>query len=491
MNNHEFVGKICPYCKCVLTEEDEIVVCSDCEMPHHRDCWIENQGCTTFGCQGTIAGADGPATSVTSGELVFEEPAAPVRYCAKCGTSNPMTSGYCRKCGNALAAAQIPAPEVPVQSAPAEPQPEVAPSGKICSACGTVNAEEALFCKICASRLAAPVNQPEVISGAVTVSAPAQAEPAVQETPDEQTESRFCPKCGSANSAKAAFCRVCGGAMPAAQPKPEAAPAVAEPVAQQTPTHTSAGKFCAKCGSANGEHAAFCRVCGASLSPAEEPAPVANPAPVATPAPMPQPQIIAQSAPAVPETRFCSKCGTANPATSGYCRKCGNAMNAVQPSHSPVPQPAYYPAPANSGDVDPVIQQLVGVNTEYYLPKFWEMRTQNKMTSWNWAAFLVTPYWMIYRKMYVYGAVTLGVVFLLTLLGANAGIFSVLALAGYAVCGVYANYLYMYHLDKLAQQARAMSEPYRSQFIATNSGVNMPAAIGTLIGWSLLVLILF
>ena len=37
------------------------MVCSACEMPHHKDCWIENQGCTTFGCQGTIRGVDGQA----------------------------------------------------------------------------------------------------------------------------------------------------------------------------------------------------------------------------------------------------------------------------------------------------------------------------------------------------------------------------------------------------------------------------------------------
>lgn len=55
---NKFVGKICPYCKSELKEDEDIVVCSHCEMPHHKDCWIENKGCTTFGCQGTIQGVD-------------------------------------------------------------------------------------------------------------------------------------------------------------------------------------------------------------------------------------------------------------------------------------------------------------------------------------------------------------------------------------------------------------------------------------------------
>lgn len=47
-------GKICPYCKTVLEKNDDVVICSECQMPHHKQCWIENKGCTTFACKGTI-----------------------------------------------------------------------------------------------------------------------------------------------------------------------------------------------------------------------------------------------------------------------------------------------------------------------------------------------------------------------------------------------------------------------------------------------------
>ena len=43
-----------PFLQNRFKEDDEIVVCSVCDMPHHKDCWVENKGCTTFGCLGTI-----------------------------------------------------------------------------------------------------------------------------------------------------------------------------------------------------------------------------------------------------------------------------------------------------------------------------------------------------------------------------------------------------------------------------------------------------
>lgn len=51
---NKYVGKTCPFCKTVFKEDDAIVVCSVCDMPHHLACWQENNGCTTFGCTGVI-----------------------------------------------------------------------------------------------------------------------------------------------------------------------------------------------------------------------------------------------------------------------------------------------------------------------------------------------------------------------------------------------------------------------------------------------------
>ncbi len=47
-----YIGKTCPYCQFPLKQDSEVVVCAACSIPHHRECWAENGGCTTFGHQG-------------------------------------------------------------------------------------------------------------------------------------------------------------------------------------------------------------------------------------------------------------------------------------------------------------------------------------------------------------------------------------------------------------------------------------------------------
>ncbi|MHB0935567.1 MAG: RING finger protein [Armatimonadota bacterium] len=51
------VGKTCPYCQTPLKPHDQVVVCTECRMPHHQDCWEDNGGCTTFGCHTSAAAA--------------------------------------------------------------------------------------------------------------------------------------------------------------------------------------------------------------------------------------------------------------------------------------------------------------------------------------------------------------------------------------------------------------------------------------------------
>ena len=103
----KFWGKICPYCKSEIKKNDVFVVCSQCEMPHHKDCWVDNRGCTTFGCAGTISAPeefeDRPQEDC---EIVFYEgnllEPEPVRFCPVCGTRNVQQSVRCAGCGAML-----------------------------------------------------------------------------------------------------------------------------------------------------------------------------------------------------------------------------------------------------------------------------------------------------------------------------------------------------------------------------------------------------
>ncbi len=291
---NDYTGKICPFCKTEFKSNDAIVVCSECDMPHHKDCWVENQGCTTFGCLGTIKSADDTITSVTTNHMNYDDvrrndTPSSVVYCTKCGAQSNASSSFCSKCGNRLT------------------------------------------------------------------------------TGFEQEHQAI----------------------------------------------------------------AYTRV---------------NPA----------------------STNLYSYVDSSNNYNS-------NGYNSYQSQQSTV--------------IDYDVQQLIGIKAEYYIPKFRELKSNNKNTSWNWAAFLVTPYWMIYRKMYGYGAGLLGVAFLLSLIGSV--FLSLLLFAGYIVLGVFGNDIYMKFLENKANQAKTMSEPYKTQFILKNCGVNTTATVLTLIGYALLTAILF
>jgi hypothetical protein len=61
----EVVGKVCPYCQSPIKRGVAVVTCPKCNIPHHQECWNENHGCTTYGCQNASSGAFGREPSHT------------------------------------------------------------------------------------------------------------------------------------------------------------------------------------------------------------------------------------------------------------------------------------------------------------------------------------------------------------------------------------------------------------------------------------------
>ncbi|MBN1350050.1 RDD family protein [candidate division KSB1 bacterium] len=41
----------CPYCQTEIAETDHIQECPVCKTPHHSECWLENNGCSVYGCE--------------------------------------------------------------------------------------------------------------------------------------------------------------------------------------------------------------------------------------------------------------------------------------------------------------------------------------------------------------------------------------------------------------------------------------------------------
>lgn len=61
---NRYVNKECPYCHKIITADDNIVVCSKCGIAHHVECWNENHGCSTYGCDGDPRSASGFGSNV-------------------------------------------------------------------------------------------------------------------------------------------------------------------------------------------------------------------------------------------------------------------------------------------------------------------------------------------------------------------------------------------------------------------------------------------
>jgi len=41
----------CPYCKVKIENSNTAVYCPHCNTPHHKECWVENNGCAVYGCE--------------------------------------------------------------------------------------------------------------------------------------------------------------------------------------------------------------------------------------------------------------------------------------------------------------------------------------------------------------------------------------------------------------------------------------------------------
>lgn len=116
--------------------------------------------------------------------------------------------------------------------------------------------------------------------------------------------------------------------------------------------------------------------------------------------------------------KICHQCSTMNAQYAEFCTRCGADLesedwHSAQETPPPVNEytPRYTPfTPAESYSDHEVISDtpakelaaVVGNNSSYYMSRFRRVN-QGKTCGWNWAACLLGPIWMLYRKQYVVG----------------------------------------------------------------------------------------
>ena len=93
----------CPYCLTEFGRGDRVVLCPICRLVHHVECWMENEGCTSYGCAAAPLRTLAPSPVADEPPAAAEEPAAAgvgsgPTVCT-CGSPIAADAGYCLVCG--------------------------------------------------------------------------------------------------------------------------------------------------------------------------------------------------------------------------------------------------------------------------------------------------------------------------------------------------------------------------------------------------------
>ena len=120
------------------------------------------------------------------------------------------------------------------------------------------------------------------------------------------------------------------------------------------------------------------------------------------------------------------------------------------------------------------VSLFIQKNYKFYEKKFKKMEETGKSISWNWSAFFMGIYWMIYRKMYFKA----GAFFILSLVASSTPyIGSVLNIAVLVGIGMYANALYLDHVEGSIEKVKILSPNKKDDVIKKIGGTNLRSAI--------------
>jgi hypothetical protein len=165
---------------------------------------------------------------------------------------------------------------------------------------------------------------------------------------------------------------------------------------------------------------------------------------------------------------FCHQCGNQLSDRSKFCEKCGTAVMGAAPQdssgaevpHTPPVVPDFSENTSNFTGTAP--QSLLNENelvlfvgpkkADYYLRQWKNAKQPEKRAGFNWAAFWLAPFWLGYRKMYLFLAGYFGCLLIFDYITYFIGLdnygYQGMGIAIGVVFGMFANSWYLIHARK-------------------------------------------
>ena len=137
------------------------------------------------------------------------------------------------------------------------------------------------------------------------------------------------------------------------------------------------------------------------------------------------------------------------------------------------------------------LRAAVGLNSEYYLARWNEIRGKGSRVSWNWAACLANLYWFAWRKMWAPLTLLVIAFLLVGLVGAIVpalGQATLLISIGFTfVTGAYGNEIYRRHCERLVAGTAGLEREEALAGLRRRGGTSA-AALAVMIAATLLLI---
>lgn len=318
-----------------------------------------------------------------------------------------------------------------------------------CPVCGADLPSESIFCQYCGTNIIQAEKEAEIV---------------------KEPEKKLCPVCGADLLSGSIFCQCCGSDVTQTKFEPEV-------------VKGSEKKVCPVCGADLPSESIFCQFCGTNIVQAKK-----------------EVEIIKE-----PEKKMCLKCGTELASDCLYCPKCGESVIAKKSPTNTHALPKNEQNTTNDIELQKrfflayITGSPNGVSTQsslsHYEKVFNRLTTSTEKYGWNWAAFLVAPFWLLYRKLYGFGALVIffNIAFTFAALSNNTTMNMWLPWVYMGMIGGIGDYLVYRRFQKKLAEVKQMypqNTELQLQLLAISGGTNAAAVTVSVILYVVLVLFL-